>query len=50
MKAGVNEKVEMAISGHKTLSVFERYHIIDTGAWWTQCGGSSAKTTENAAL
>jgi hypothetical protein len=30
MKAGVNEKVEMAISGHKTLSVFERYHIIDT--------------------
>ena len=29
MKAGVNQKVAMAISGHKTTSVFDRYHIID---------------------
>ena len=30
MKAGVKEKVGVAISGHKAREVFERYNIVDT--------------------
>jgi integrase len=29
MKVGVNERVAMAILGHKTVEVFDRYHIVD---------------------
>jgi 4-hydroxy-3-methylbut-2-enyl diphosphate reductase IspH len=29
MKAGVNEKVAMAISGDRTRSIFVRHHIVD---------------------
>jgi hypothetical protein len=30
IKAGVNEKVAMTISGNETCTVFDRYHIVDS--------------------
>ena len=51
MKVGVNERVAMMISGHKTGSVFERYDTIEREDAIAHCDGRRIlKYGENSAV
>jgi len=51
MKVGVNERVAMMISGHKTGSVFDRYDVVHREDAIAYCDGRRMlKCGENSAV